>query len=518
MNFILRSFLLCALFVVPVLAQTGLDDSLSSRLNAIRTKYSLAGISVSVIRHGKILANGSAGLADIARSIPITDSSAYRVASISKTVAATALMQLYEAGKFTLDQDISPALGFTLRNPYYPDVPITYRMILSHTAGIVDGSGYDGFLAATSSSSIPPISSVLVAGGTHYTADTWLNKRPGSYFTYTNLGFGVVGTLVESLSQERFDRYCVKHIFEPLGLDAGFSVHDLRNLNNLAVLYRASGNQWNPQLDNYQGIPPAQRDLSAYVIGSNGSLFGPQGNLRISAKDLAVFMIARSNGGTVNGKRILNDSTAALMNTPMWSYNGSNGNNYYGLFRRWGLGTHLTTNAAMGDIVVAGKTMAGHPGEAYGLISDAYVDLGNSFGIIFITNGKKGAYAFGSTSAFYDVEEDVFAAAYGLIVSAPTAVPASEGNIPTGTVIRPNHPNPFNPTTNIQFTVDRTDRAVLTVYTMLGQQIATLFDGTAEAGKIYSTRWTGAGLASGPYIAQLEHSGSVVRNRMLLIK
>ncbi len=212
------------------------------------------------------------------------------------------------------------------------------------------------------------------------------------------------------------------------------------------------------------------------------------------------------------------DSTAALMNTPMWSYNGSNGNNYYGLFRRWGLGTHLTTNAAMGDIVVAGKTMAGHPGEAYGLISDAYVDLGNSFGIIFITNGKKGAYAFGSTSAFYDVEEDVFAAAYGLIVSAPTAVPASEGNIPTGTVIRPNHPNPFNPTTNIQFTVDRTDRAVLTVYTMLGQQIATLFDGTAEAGKIYSTRWTGAGLASGPYIAQLEHSGSVIRNRMLLIK
>ncbi|NUN71057.1 MAG: beta-lactamase family protein [Bacteroidetes bacterium] len=515
---IVRITLLFTILLTPAAAQSALDDTLSARLEVIRAKHSMAGLSVALIRNGTVLATGSAGMADIARGIKVTDSTAYRIASISKTVAATALMQLYEAGKFTLDQDVSTALGFTLRNPNYPAVPITYRMLLTHTSGIVDGSGYDGFLAATSSSPIPPISSVLVAGGAHYTSDTWLNKQPGTYFTYTNLGFGVIGTLVERLSNERFDRYCVKYLFDPLGVDAGFSVHDLQNVQKLAVLYRTSGDQWVPQLDNHQGVFPAPRDLSGYVVGSNGTLFGPQGNLRISARDLALFMIARSNGGAVNGKRILNDSTAALMNTPMWSFNGSNGNNYYGLFRRWGLGTHLTTNTAMGDIVVAGKTMAGHPGEAYGLISDAYVDLGNSFGIVFMTNGKKGAYAFGTKSAFYTVEEDVFAAAYALIQSAPNSVPASEGRLPDVPTLRRNYPNPFNPSTRIEFTVNSTDRTVLKVFSVLGERITTLFDGTAEAGRVYTASFNGTGLATGTYIAQLEHQRSVVRRTMLLVK
>lgn len=518
MRTVTRIVVLIMLILVSGSAQSSLDDSLCARLSTIRSKFSLAGISVSVIRQGKILATGSAGLADIARSIPITDSTTYRVASISKTVAATALMQLYEQGNFKLDDDVSTALGFTLRNPYYPSDTITFRMVLTHTAGIRDGSKYDGFLAATSSASIPPISSVLVAGGTHYASDVWLNKRPGTYFTYTNLGFGVIGTLVERLSNERFDRYCVKHIFEPLGVDAGFSVQDLRNMNNLAVLYRTSGSEWVPQLDNYLGVRPAPRDLSSYIIGSNGSLFGPQGNLRISAKDLALFMIARSNGGVVNGKRILNVPTAILMNTPFWTYNGSNGDNYYGLFRRWGLGTHLTTNTAMGDIVVAGKAMAGHPGEAYGLISDAYVDLGNTFGIVFITNGKDGSYAFGSKSAFYDVEEDVFAAAYDLINTAPLSVPASKGALPTSPQLRQNYPNPFNPSTTIEFSVAQNSRTVLQVFSLLGQPVSTLFDGHADAGRVYTVPFSGGGLASGTYITQLEQNGVRIRNRMVLIK
>jgi len=70
---------------------------------------------------------------------------------------------------------------------------------------------------------------------------------------------------------------------------------------------------------------------------------------------------------------------------PVWTYSGSNGDTYSGLFRKWGLGTQITTNAPMGDIVVPGKIMAGHAGEAYGLVSDVFFEINNEFGIVFIT-------------------------------------------------------------------------------------------------------------------------------------
>ncbi|MBP6672214.1 MAG: serine hydrolase, partial [Bacteroidetes bacterium] len=142
----IRQFLSLFIFLAALVSAQSLNDSLSQRLNAIKTKYKLAGLSVTVFRNENILAAGSAGLADVSRSFPITDSTMYRIASISKTVAATALMQLYEQGRFKLDDDVNSALGFSLRNPNYPNDAITFRMILSHTAGLTDGSGYDGFL------------------------------------------------------------------------------------------------------------------------------------------------------------------------------------------------------------------------------------------------------------------------------------------------------------------------------------------------------------------------------------
>jgi CubicO group peptidase (beta-lactamase class C family) len=508
-------------FAGVLFAQHPLDDSLSSRLKMIRSNYKLAGISVALIRNNTILAAGSAGLADISRSVPMTDSTLYRIASISKTVAATALMQLYEQGKFKLDDDVSSSMGFSLRNPNYPNDAITFRMVLSHTAGIVDGSGYDGFLSATGSNPVPSISSVLLPNGAYYTSDMWLNRKPGTYFTYTNMGFGVVGTLVERISGERFDQYCLKHLFRPLGLEASFSVSDLRNINNLAVLYRTSAGLWVAQADNYKGVQPAPRDLSSYVIGSNGSLFGPQGNLRISAKDLATFMIARMNGGIANGFRILNDSTAQLMNTPVWTYNGTNGDNYYGLFRCWGLGTHITTNTAKGDVVISGKTMAGHPGEAYGLISDAYYDVNKSgIGIVFLTNGRDGSYVFGASSAFYDVEEAVFAASNDFIKSAVTAV-LEHNNIPDSRfALMQNYPNPFNPSTMIECTVPKTGRAIVKIFSIIGEEITTLFDGDAQGGVRYTMEFNASrgATAAGVYLLQLEYAGNVQRKKIMLLK
>lgn len=498
-------------------AQSG-SERLSSRLQTIRSQFKLAGISVAAVKDGNIVAVGSAGLADVGRSVAVTESTMYRIASISKTVTATALMQLYEQGKFSLDDDVSPSLGFSLRNPSYPDVPITFRMLLSHTSSVQDGTGYDGFLSASIGSNPPPIASVLVPGGSFFTSNIWRANRPGTYFAYSNLGFGIVGTLVEAISRERFDLYCLNHILKPLGIEGSFSVADLMNIRNLAVLYRTSGGTWVPQADNYGGVKPAQRDLSAYVIGSNAVAFGPQGGLRISAKDLAVFMLARMNGGEYQGVRILRDSTARLMNQPVWTYNGSNGDTYYGLFRKWGLGTQITTNAPMGDIVVPGRTMAGHAGEAYGLISDAYFELTkNEIGIVFITNGRDGSYRAGSTSAFYDVEETVFAETYALINEIVSGVEVQSPLSPSGFRLEQNFPNPFNPSTVLSYRLSSTSAVRLNITNVLGQVVAQLVDETQSPGR-HQVRWNAAAFPSGVYFCCLHADGRYEMKKMILTR
>lgn len=474
-------------------------DSLTKTLDAIKNSYKMVGMSVTIVKGGTIRYTGSVGKADIARNLPVTDSTKYRIASISKTIAATALMQLYDQGKFNLDDDVSRALGFTLRNPSFPSDSITYRMLLSHTASVNDGTGYDDFLASTASNPPPSLSSVMVPGGANFTGDMWLNRKPGTYFTYANIGFGILGTLVERISNERFDIYCYSHIFKPLGLDASYNILDLANINNLAVLYRNT----TPQCDNYGGVKPAARDLSGYVVGSNAVIFSPTGGVRMSSKDLALFVMMRMNGGIVDGIRILSDSTARKMIQPVWTYNGSNGDAYYGLFRKWGLGTQITTNAPMGDIVVPGKIMAGHAGEAYGLVSDVYFEIANEFGIVFITNGRSGSYGPAAASAFYDVEEAVFDAAYAFVKSQPSSgVLHDQGSLPRETELQQNYPNPFNPSTAIRWSIPLRSRVRMEIVSPLGAEIATLFDGEYGAGD-YESQWR-ADTASGVYFCRME--------------
>lgn len=407
--------MLCAFFWLTVLwlaNNAAAAQSLDQQLAGIVISYQLMGMSVVKVCDGAIDFSKGYGWADYDDSIPVGDSTLYRIASISKSVTATALMILYDQGLFGLDDDINGYLGYSIRNWHYPNDPITFRMLLSHTSTIVDGSKYDNFLNATYSQNPPPsASSYFVSGGTYYTANIFLNKKPGTYFTYSNSNFGLIGTLVEKLSGIRFDIFCKQHIFDPLGMTASFNIQDLPDISKVAVLYRFVGNNWVPQADNYNGVMPPPLNLSQYVVGNNGFIFGPQGSLRTSANDLARFMLMHANNGTYQNTMLLQSTTAQLMHAIQWQFNGSNGNDYYGLFKAWGLGMHVTTNVANSDIVFPDRRMYGHPGEAYGLISDMYFDTLKN-GVIFITNGSKLTYVIGPSSSFYTVEQAVFGEVY----------------------------------------------------------------------------------------------------------
>ena len=275
----------------------------------------ISGLSVLAIKNGQTVYEKTLGFRYIdaenpTKNLVIDKNTRFRIASISKVFTAIAMFQFEEQGKIDLDGDISDHLGFKLRNPSYPDAVITPRMLLSHTSSIRDGSVY----------SIPPESSIIELftsegkywnNGEHFASPSEGDCVPGKYFAYSNLNYGVLGTVVERISGVRFDKYMKANIMEPMGLKASYNPGDFdtETIANVSVLYQKKNKGvWDKtgpyiaQIDDYQGKLQPQdvvlitnpdlqaenvlADLSDYEIGTNGTLFSPQGGLRISTAEL----------------------------------------------------------------------------------------------------------------------------------------------------------------------------------------------------------------------------------------
>ncbi len=396
----------------PVEKQMFDAEGLQTELETVLTKHGLMGMSVALITDGTVTWQGSYGLADAERQIPVTNHTIFRIASISKTVTATALLQLWEAGKVDLDADVSTYLGWRLQHPTYPENPITLRQLLSHRSGIRDSEGYRTFSQKMVSEKLA-IRDLFATEGQYFTPDLFADHPPGAYFSYTNCTWGLIASVVEIVSGLRFDDYCREHIFAPMALEAtDFNVAELASLDSLAVLYDYEDEQWVPQADNYQGVAPPSRGYADYELGQNGLLFGPQGSLRISTEDLTQFALTFINNGHHDNQQILQAETVNLMLASQWRYDGQNGDTWENFFLSYGLGTHQTINQPGGDILFPDRTMVGHPGIAYGLLSDMYFEREKNSGIIFITNGSKQKYEYGENTSFYQVEEDVFRVVY----------------------------------------------------------------------------------------------------------
>ena len=96
----------------------------------------IPGVSACVVKGGRVLWHGTYGYADVIDSVSVTDSTIFLLASTSKSVTATAIMQLWEKGLLGLDDDISDYLPFPVRNFHHPNSAITFRMLLAHTSSI----------------------------------------------------------------------------------------------------------------------------------------------------------------------------------------------------------------------------------------------------------------------------------------------------------------------------------------------------------------------------------------------
>lgn len=372
----------------------------------------LASLSVLAIRNGEVAYEGAFGRRRIGNGatadLPATSSTLYRIASVSKLMTTLGLIRLVEAGKFDLDADVSAYLGFTLRNPHFPGRAITLRHLLTHTSSLRDEAGYS-FPAGTS------LRSVLVPGAPATYAK---EAGPGDWFTYCNLGWGLIGTMMERATGERFDRLMRRLLLDPLGLDAGYNPTELppAALANLATLYRKrtidtevwnADGPWIAQADDVRPPPPPP-GLANYVIGENATPFSPTGGLRISARGLGVVMRMLMDGGVHERQRILQAATLERMFARQWTANGSNGDSMNGFFNAWGLGNAQFPDQP-GMRLVEGFDAVGHLGDAYGLRSVFAFDRKRRNGLVVLVGGtssdpgtRKGRY-----SALASFEENI---------------------------------------------------------------------------------------------------------------
>jgi D-alanyl-D-alanine carboxypeptidase len=323
------------------------------RLTQLMENQPVMGLSVAVVKDGKLVYTHAMGWKEEGK-VPLKTTDMFRIASISKSFSATSIMQLVEQKKLSLDDDVSELIGFQVRNPKFPETVITLRMLLSHTSSINDSEGYFTLDAFN-----PPKNPNWAKAYNEY--------EPGKGYQYCNLNFNTVGTIIEKYSGERFDYYVKNHILDPLGLYGGYNVNEL-DVSRFATLYAYSrdSSKFSPSPAAYA---PRKEEIENYQMGYSTPIFSPTGGMKISAPDLAKYMIMHMNYGKGGNVKIISKKSSREMQTPL------------SLDENYGLALWKT------DKLISGVKLTGHTGSAYGLYSSMFFDPEKKFGFVVITNG-----------------------------------------------------------------------------------------------------------------------------------
>lgn len=332
-------------------------QSIEDRLERQMKEFDAVGMAVAVVKDNEIIYENSFGWKDKKNKIPLEVDDLFRIASISKSFSAIAIMQLVEQGKLSLGDRVSDLIGFPVVNPNFPEEPITLEMLLTHTSSLTDSQRYGSL-------------DIINPKTNDEWAKSYADYPPGGQYQYCNLGYNTIGAIIERVSGQRFDQYIQEHILEPLDLYGGY-LPSVLDTSRLAQIYR---------YDREEGVyykSPAYRNLQSgledYKMGYSAATLSPTGGMKISARDLAKYMLMLINNGSLDEVRIMTPKSAKEMRKPKALIDQ---NTYYGFALRSYNGT-----------MIPGVDLIGHTGSAYGLNSGMMFNPEEKFGLIFISNG-----------------------------------------------------------------------------------------------------------------------------------
>ena len=379
------------------------EDELLQFIESTMQSHLIPGISISIVKDDNIVWQKELGYANIINNVLVDENTMFILSSISKTITATALMQLFENGLFALDDDIDAYLPFNVNHPDYPLVPITFKMLLSHSSGIQDNwnvmTYYDGDPQLELDYYL---NQYFTLGGEFYNSNlNFTNSMPGTDYRYTNNGAALIGLLVEEISNQPFNQYCNENIFEPLSMSNTFwFLSEIDNIHQVASPYQFTGssgdscfiigcgiyNESNPCFCDYACINYGDcchdyEDICGeYGTGSSpGNLieyenYGysdyPSGQLRTTSNNLAKLMGAYINDGSYDGARILDSETIELIKTIHYPIvNSMQGLIWY----------YKNQNE---------RTLFGHNGADVGSSTEMFISFSDNLGMVLLTNSN----------------------------------------------------------------------------------------------------------------------------------
>ncbi len=301
------------------------EDTSGGDLDAfVRARMDLnhvTGLSLAIIRDGKLLRAAGFGFANLAQQRPMRADTLINIGSVTKTATCIAVMQLWERKKFALDDDVNAHLSFPVRNFAYPELPVTFRQLLTHTSSIADGPAYEKSYAC-GDSRVPLgqwLRDYLTASGALYDPQHNFHPwQPGMQFEYSNVAYGLLGHLVETLSGMSYSDYTLNRVFARLGMShsrillAGMDPQS----HATPYTYAKDGDVAAVELRDPAWTPPADRGGGVQVphcLYSWGT--PPDGLVRTSAVELSRFLRAFMNGGKLDGQRIVQSATIAQILT-----------------------------------------------------------------------------------------------------------------------------------------------------------------------------------------------------------
>lgn len=342
--------LLCLLLLCLQPLALADHDALDAALDDIFPRYHTTGAVVVIGKGEDIIYHYDYGFADKKEQKPVTAQTCFKTASVSKLISAIRVMQLVEEGMLNLDTPIGNYLGYDVAHPRDPHTAVTLRMLMSHTSAI-DGSYTSG----------RHLQSLL--NQNHW--ETW---QPGTRYRYSNLGAGIMGSLMETVTHQDVNACVDEGVFQPLGIDAAYRVWLLDTPSDASLRLDADG-----KLARSRTFYPAEPYDASPLPETHYDL--TIGDVWIRGDDLCRLGMMLCQGGTLEGATILQPSTVEEMLSSQQGKGGITADSPYGLC------VHRV------DSLLDDRMIYGHQGQSGGIVCNLYWDRESGFVFAMITNG-----------------------------------------------------------------------------------------------------------------------------------
>lgn len=304
------------------------------------------GIAIAIVSGQTIVHAKAFGVKSLQTKQPLRVEDNFHLASISKTFAATAIMQLVEGGKLRLEERLINYLPyFSLADEGYKN--ITIKQILNHTSGMPDVENYEWDKAIADEGA--------AERWTRSLANKKLIAQPGLAYHYSNMAYDVLADVVAKVSGESFEKYVKDNILLPLQMRQSSFL-----LSDISPSLRTSP---------HMGIP-----LTVSQVYPYNRMHAASSTLNSNVVNLSHWIIANLHGGVYKGKRILSPDNIALMQTPTFTID-STSNKSIGL--SWFINSYQ------------GVSILNHDGADDGYVATLYLIPDRKLGFVILFNSDE---------------------------------------------------------------------------------------------------------------------------------